>query len=181
VTWLVLQANLPLDSEAEIAELVAKSRIQLQGSKVLVDDRDVSSEIRTLEVTGKVSAIAALGDVRTALVAQQQQIGRHGGIVAEGRDMCTHVFPEAGVKIFLTATVDERARRRLAELRDRGETGITLSELAATIAERDHLDSTREIAPLQKAPTAVELVTDGMSIEEVVAQIVALYRAYLPE
>jgi pantoate ligase / CMP/dCMP kinase len=180
VTWLVLQADLPLNSEAEIAELVAKSRIELQGNQVLINGQDVSTEIRTLEVTSKVSAIAALGAVRTALVHQQQQIGRHGGIVAEGRDMCTYVFPEAGVKIFLTATVKERARRRLADLRAQGETKITLSELETTIAERDHLDSTREIAPLQKATDAVELVTDGLSIDQVVAQIVNLYHAHLP-
>jgi pantoate ligase / CMP/dCMP kinase len=180
VTWLVLQANLPFDREAEIAELVAKSHIQLQGNQVLINGQDVSAEIRSLEVTSKVSAIAALGAVRTALVQQQQQIGRQGGIVAEGRDMCTYVFPEAGVKIFLTATVGERARRRLADLRAQGETDITLSELEATIAQRDYLDSTREIAPLQKAPDAVELVTDGLSIKQVVAKIVAMYRAYLP-
>jgi pantoate ligase / CMP/dCMP kinase len=93
--------------------------------------------------------------------------------------MCTYVFPEAGVKIFLTATVAERARRRLADLRAQGETEITLSELETTIAERDRLDSTREIAPLQKATDAVELVTDGLSIDQVVAKIVAMYNAHL--
>jgi pantoate ligase / CMP/dCMP kinase len=121
-----------------------------------------------------------LGSVRTALVQQQQLIGGNGGIVAEGRDMCTHVFPDAGVKIFLTATVEERARRRLADLRASGELNITLAELAANIAERDYLDSTREIAPLKKAATATEIVTDGMSIDQVVAAIVQMYRDYLP-
>jgi pantoate ligase / CMP/dCMP kinase len=180
VTWLAINANIPFENAAAIAELVAKSCIQLRGSQVLINDQDVSTAIRTLEVTNKVSVIAALGAVRIALVQQQQQIGRNGGIVAEGRDMCTHVFPEAGIKIFLTATVGERARRRLADLRRQGETQITLAELEATIAQRDYLDSTRAIAPLQKAADAVELVTDGMAIEQVVAQIVAMYRAYLP-
>jgi pantoate ligase / CMP/dCMP kinase len=180
VTWLVLQAQLPLDSAAEIAELVAKSQIELQGDRVLINGQDISTEIRSLEVTSKVSAIAALGAVRTALVQQQQSIGRNGGIVAEGRDMCTYVFPDAGVKIFLTATVGERARRRLADLHANGEIDISLAELEASIAERDRLDSTRSIAPLKKAATATEIVTDGMSIEQVVAEIVAMYRAYLP-
>jgi pantoate ligase / CMP/dCMP kinase len=162
VTWLVLQAQLPLENAAEIAELVAKSQIELQGERVLVNGQDISTEIRSLAVTSKVSVIAALGSVRTALVQQQQSIGRNGGIVAEGRDMCTHVFPDAGVKIFLTATVEERARRRL-------------------VAERDYLDSTREIAPLKKAATATEIVTDGMSIDQVVAAIVQMYRDYFPE
>jgi pantoate ligase / CMP/dCMP kinase len=180
VTWLVLQAQLPLDSAAEIAELVAKSKIELQGDRVLINGQDISTEIRSLEVTSKVSAIAALGSVRTALVQQQQSIGRNGGIVAEGRDMCTYVFPDAGVKIFLTATVGERARRRLADLHANGDVDISLAELEASIAERDRLDSTRAIAPLKKAATATEIVTDGMSIEQVVAEIVAMYQAYLP-
>jgi pantoate ligase / CMP/dCMP kinase len=176
VTWLVLQAQLPLDSAAEIAELVAKSKIELRGDRVLINGQDISTEIRSLEVTSKVSAIAALGAVRTALVQQQQSIGRNGGIVAEGRDMCTYVFPDAGVKIFLTATVGERARRRLADLHANGEIDISLAELEASISERDRLDSTRAIAPLKKAATAIEIVTDGMSIEQVVAEIVNLYR-----
>jgi pantoate ligase / CMP/dCMP kinase len=180
VTWLVLQAQLPLDSAAEIAELVAKSKIELQGDRVLINGQDISTEIRSLEVTGKVSVIAALGSVRTALVQQQQSIGRNGGIVAEGRDMCTHVFPDAGVKIFLTATVGERAKRRLADLHANGEIDISLAELESSIAERDRLDSTRAIAPLKKAATATEIVTDGMSIEQVVAEIVAMYQDYLP-
>jgi pantoate ligase / CMP/dCMP kinase len=178
VTWLVLQAQLPLDSAAEIAELVAKSKIELQGDRVLINGQDISTEIRSLEVTSKVSVIAALGSVRTALVQQQRSIGRNGGIVAEGRDMCTYVFPDAGVKIFLTATVGERARRRLADLQANGEIDISLAELEASIAERDRLDSTRAIAPLKKAATATEIVTDGMSIEQVVAEIVDLYRTH---
>jgi pantoate ligase / CMP/dCMP kinase len=178
VTWLVLQAQLPLDSAAEIAELVAKSKIELQGDRVLINGQDISTEIRSLEVTSKVSAIAALGSVRTALVQQQQLIGGNGGIVAEGRDMCTYVFPDAGVKIFLTATVGERARRRLADLHANGEIDISLAELEASIAERDRLDSTRAIAPLKKAATATEIVTDGMSIEQVVTEIVDLYRTH---
>jgi pantoate ligase / CMP/dCMP kinase len=178
VTWLVLTAQIPLDSAAEIAELVAKSQIELQGDRVLINGQDISTEIRSLEVTSKVSAIAALGSVRTALVQQQQSIGRNGGIVAEGRDMCTHVFPDAGVKIFLTATVGERARRRLADLHANGDIDISLAELEASIAERDRLDSTRAIAPLKKAATATEIVTDGMSIEQVVAEIVGLYRKH---
>jgi pantoate ligase / CMP/dCMP kinase len=176
VTWLVLQAHLPLDGAAEIAELVAKSQIELQDDRVLINSQDISTEIRSLEVTSKVSVIAALGTVRKALVQQQQSIGRNGGIVAEGRDMCTHVFPDAGVKIFLTATVGERARRRLADLHANGDIDISLAELEASIAERDYLDSTRAIAPLKKAVTATEIVTDGMSIEQVVAEIVAMYR-----
>ena len=124
----------------------------------------------------KVSAIAALEAVRTALVKQQQAIGAKGGIVAEGRDMCTHVFPHAAVKIFLTASVAERARRRQQDLVDRGQANVDLVELERSIAERDEIDSTRSISPLQKAPDAVEIISDNMTIDEVVDLIVDLYQ-----
>jgi pantoate ligase / CMP/dCMP kinase len=176
VTWLVLQSQLDLDNEAAIADLIAQSQIELQGTQVLINGQDVSTAIRTLAVTSKVSVVAALGAVREALVKQQQAIGRSGGLVAEGRDMCTYVFPEAQVKIFLTATVGERARRRMEDLKNQGQADVNLQELEKMIADRDYLDSTRSIAPLQKAADAVEIVTDGMSIEQVVAQIVELYR-----
>lgn len=176
VTWLVLESGLGLDNEAEIADLIAQSQIELRGTQVVINGRDVSTAIRTMAVTSKVSVIAALGSVRTALVQQQQSIGRAGGLVAEGRDMCTHVFPDAQVKVFLTATVAERARRRLEDLKNQGQPVVDVLELEKTIAERDYLDSTRAIAPLKKAADAVEIVTDGMSIEQVVAKIVRLYR-----
>jgi pantoate ligase / CMP/dCMP kinase len=176
VTWLILESQLALDNEAEIADMIAQSQIELQGTQVFINGQDVSTAIRTLAVTSKVSVIAALGSVRTALVQQQQSIGRTGGLVAEGRDMCTHVFPDAQVKVFLTATVQERARRRLEDLKNQGQADVNLKELEKMIANRDYLDSTRSIAPLQKAADAVEIVTDGMSIDRVVAQIVDLYR-----
>jgi pantoate ligase / CMP/dCMP kinase len=176
VTWLVLQFQLALDNEAAIADLIAQSQIELQGTQILINGQDVSTAIRTLAVTSKVSVVAALGAVREALVKQQQAIGRSGGLVAEGRDMCTYVFPEAQVKIFLTATVGERARRRMEDLKNQGQADVNLQELEKMIADRDYLDSTRSIAPLHKAADAVEIVTDGMSIEQVVAQIVELYR-----
>jgi pantoate ligase / CMP/dCMP kinase len=176
IAWLVMEANLALDDEIEIAKLVSQSKIVLTGERVMVNNIDVTEAIRTLEVTSKVSAIAALGVVRAALVKQQQAIGATGGIVAEGRDMCTHVFPDARVKIFLTASVQERARRRQQDLRERGQGEVGLAELARSIAERDLIDSTREIAPLQKAADAVEIITDNLTIDEVVDRIVSMYR-----
>jgi pantoate ligase / CMP/dCMP kinase len=176
IAWLVLEANLALDDELKIARLVNEAKIVLTGDRVVVNGTDVTEVIRTPAVTGKVSAIAALGVVRAALVAQQQAIGANGGIVAEGRDMCTHVFPNAKVKIFLTASVPERARRRQQDLLDRGQGEVSLVELEHSIAERDRIDSTREIAPLQKAADAVEIVTDNLSIDEVVDRIVSMYR-----
>jgi pantoate ligase/cytidylate kinase len=177
IAWLVLEANLALDDEIEIAKLVDRAKIVLTGERVVINDVDVTQAIRTLEVTSKVSQIAALGVVRAALVKQQQAIGATGGIVAEGRDMCTHVFPDAEVKIFLTASVAERAKRRQQDLIDRGQGEVNLLELAQAIAERDEIDSTRTIAPLKKAVDAVEIITDNLTIEEVVDRIIKMYQA----
>ncbi len=175
IAWLVLEANLALDDELNIAELVSRAKIVLAGERVVVNGIDVTEAIRTQTVTSKVSAIAKLGVVRAELVKQQQAIGAQGGIVAEGRDMCTQVFPAAQVKIFLTASVAERARRRQQDLRDRGQGEVSLAELERSIAERDTIDSTREISPLKKAVDAVEIISDNLSIEEVVETIVAMY------
>ena len=175
IAWLVLEANLALDDELNIAELVSRAKIVLAGERVVVNGIDVTEAIRTQTVSGKVSAIAKLGVVRAELVKQQQAIGAQGGIVAEGRDMCTQVFPDAQVKIFLTASVGERARRRQQDLRDRGQGEVNLAELERSIAERDAIDSTREISPLKKAVDAVEIISDNLSIEEVVDAIVAMY------
>ena len=176
ITWLVLEAKLALDDEPNIAVLVDRAKIVLTKESVMVNDVDVTEAIRTLEVTSKVSTIAALGVVRAALVKQQQSIGTQGGIVAEGRDMCTQVFPQAQVKIFLTASVAERARRRQQDLRDRGQGEVSLAELAQSIADRDLIDSTREISPLKKAVDAVEIISDNLSIDEVVDAIVVMYQ-----
>ena len=175
IAWLVMEANLALDDELKIAALVDRAKITLTSDLVIVNDIDVTQAIRTPEVTSRVSAIATLGVVRTALVKQQQSIGAQGGIVAEGRDMCTYVFPNAKVKIFLTASVTERARRRQQDLINQGQSEVSLVELEQSIAERDEIDSTREIAPLRKAPDAEEIITDNLSIEQVVDRIVKLY------
>jgi pantoate ligase / CMP/dCMP kinase len=176
IAWLVMEANLALDDELSIAKLVSQAQIVLTGTQVVVNGMDVTTAIRSPEVTSKVSAIAALGVVRVELVKQQQAIGAQGGIVAEGRDMCTHVFPHAQVKIFLTASVQERARRRQQDLADSGQGEFSLEKLEQSIADRDLIDSTREISPLKKADDAIEIISDNLSIDEVVDRIVELYR-----
>jgi pantoate ligase/cytidylate kinase len=125
--------------------------------------------------------VAAHGCVREALTRQQQALGQRGGLVAEGRDIGTAVFPDAECKVFLTATVGERARRRARDLAERGFPVPPLAELEAQIAERDRLDSTRAVAPLLQAEDAAELVTDGMAIEAVIEALVALFRERVPE
>jgi pantoate ligase / CMP/dCMP kinase len=184
IAYLVLENNIDPQDEVAVAELVSTATIELippqdpgQSITVLANNVDVTQAIRTPTVTKQVSVVAAQAAVRQALLKQQQRLGEHGGLVAEGRDIGTHVFPDAALKIFLTATPAERARRRAKDLEAQGETQIDLEQLEAEIAERDRLDSTRAIAPLTKAADAVELITDGLTIDEVVAKIIQLFKA----
>lgn len=177
LTWLVLEAGVSVEDEAAIAELAARSSIQFlqpdgdRGQQVYLNDRDVTQIIRSPEVTANVSAVAKHPAVRHHLVEQQRHWGEKGGLVAEGRDIGTHVFPDAEVKIFLTASVQERARRRLQDLKDQGYGLVFQEELEAQIRERDRLDSTRKMAPLRKASDAIEVQTDGLTIEQVIQEI----------
>lgn len=182
IAYLVLAWDIDPQDEIAVAELVSTATIELkpspqpdQPTQVFANGRDVTSAIRTPEVTGQVSVVAAQAAVRESLVQQQQKMGETGGIVAEGRDIGTHVFPDAELKIFLTATPAERARRRAEDLAAQGHRDVDLIKLEAEITERDRLDSTRAISPLKQAIDAVELITDGMTIDQVVAQIIELF------
>jgi pantoate ligase/cytidylate kinase len=186
VTWWVQrQGGDPADA-AVVAPLLEGLDLQLSAGaggeqQVSVNGHDVTSAIRSPDVTAQVSVVAAHGCVREALTRQQQAMGERGGLVAEGRDIGTAVFPDAELKVFLTATVSERARRRALDLDQRGFEVPPLEDLEAQIAERDHLDSTREVAPLQMAADAVELITDGMTIDAVIQALVDLFRSRVPE
>ena len=149
--------------------------------QVVVNGEDVSNVIRSPEVTAAVSTVAAHPCVRRALTAQQKRMGVKGGLVAEGRDIGTAVFPDADLKVFLTATVAERARRRAIDLKERGFPVPQMQELEAQIAERDRLDSSRAEAPLVMADDAVELITDGMTIESVINALVMAFRSRVAE
>ncbi|QLE47340.1 bifunctional pantoate--beta-alanine ligase/(d)CMP kinase [Nostoc sp. C057] len=188
VTWLVLQKGIAIDDECAIAELTNLCKIELTPTQdlqssvqVWINGTDVTQVIRTIEVTSQVSAIAAQSAVRQALVKQQQSWGKKGGLVAEGRDIGTHVFPNAEVKIFLTASVSERARRRQEDFNKQGQSAINLEQLERDIAERDWKDSTRKVSPLQKAADAIEVQTDGLDVSEVTAQIVNYYQQRLSQ
>ncbi len=183
LTWLVLNSEISLDDEAGIAELVSQADLELVLSnhpeipvQVSVNGQDVTKAIRTQLVTRNVSAIAAQKVVRDQLLQEQRQWGEKGGLVAEGRDIGTHVFPNAELKIFLTASVSERARRRQQELMTQGQENIDFVQLQQEIQQRDNYDSDRAIAPLRKADDALELVTDGLTIEQVIEKIIQLYR-----
>lgn len=187
VTWRVLQAGIEPTDEVAVAELLADCEIRLganpsqggQPSRVWVNGEDVTQAVRTLTVTSQVSTVAAQPMVRQVLLRQQQGYGEAGGVVMEGRDIGTHVFPEAELKIFLTASVQERARRRQQDLANQNQPAISLEDLERAIDARDRKDSTRRVAPLRKAEGAIELVTDGLTIEQVVSKIVGFYRSAL--
>ncbi|PZO40852.1 MAG: cytidylate kinase [Pseudanabaena frigida] len=184
VTLAVLREGIDLRDRDKVKAIAAKSKIQLfanpiagQPMQVLLNGEDITSEIRTPEVTANVSAIAAQAPVREILVKQQQLIGNSGGVVMEGRDIGTHVFPDAEVKVFLTASAQERAKRRHADLIAQGQVAPDLATLEHEIQERDRKDSTRSHAPLIQAEDATLVNTDGLTIEEVVAAIVNLFEA----
>ncbi|WP_353931011.1 bifunctional pantoate--beta-alanine ligase/(d)CMP kinase [Okeanomitos corallinicola TIOX110] len=188
ITWLVLEKGISIDDECAIAELVNDCRIELTPSQniqfpvqVWINDHNVTQVIRTVEVTSQVSAIAAQSAVRKALVQQQQNWGQKGGLVAEGRDIGTHVFPDAEVKIFLTASVAERARRRHQDFSTQGQAEVSLEQLEQDIAARDYKDSTRTISPLRKAADALEVETDGLTPSQVAARIVSHYQDRLAQ
>ncbi|MDG2989831.1 bifunctional pantoate--beta-alanine ligase/(d)CMP kinase [Candidatus Synechococcus calcipolaris G9] len=181
VTWWCLQADIDLGDGVQVVEQVGNCQIKLHSTdpllppQVWINDQEVTESIRSQEVTAQVSRLAAIPEVRQRLVKQQQAMGAKGGIAAEGRDIGTHVFPDAGLKIFLTASPQERAKRRWQELQQQ-DTDISLDDLTRQIMERDYNDSQRAYAPFRKAADAIEVSTDGLTIEAVTEKIVHLYR-----
>jgi cytidylate kinase len=147
---------------------------------VLLDGEDVSDEIRTSRVTRAVSAVSSLAVVREAMVREQRKLGARGGVVLEGRDIGTVVFPDADLKVFLVAGLDARAGRRRKELRDRG-LDADEKTLRSEIEERDRLDSTRAASPLRRAVDAIVVDTSNLSIEEQVSRVLEYARDRMKE
>jgi cytidylate kinase len=143
--------------------------------RTLLDGEDVTDDIRRPDVTASVSAVSSYPRVREHLVRMQQQMGKEGGVVLDGRDIGTVVFPNADVKVFMIADINARAERRQAELSAQG-TRIDVSGLQQDLERRDHLDSTRDLSPLTKAPDAVEIDTSSMSIDDQVDRVLELVR-----
>jgi cytidylate kinase len=180
VTLLALEAGLLPARLADSAELATGMSLRLEGrpdglTRVFVGDREVSDEIRGPVVSENVSAVSAQPGVRAVLTKRQREEARKGNVVLEGRDVGTVVVPDAEVKVFLTASIEERARRRQAQLKEQG-VSQPLERLVADIKARDALDSSREVAPLRKAADAVEIDTTKMGIAKVVAAVATLAR-----
>ena len=174
VTWQALHEKADLDDGDALAELARRTQLKLvpdaQGIRVFANGREITDEIRSPEVTSKVSYIDKVPGVREAMVKLQREFGRAGRIVAEGRDMGTVVFPDAACKIYLDASVDARAGRRCQELRGRG-VDACLADVKRDIVARDAKTMQREIAPLRQADDAVRVDTTHLSVDEVVDEI----------
>lgn len=175
VAWKALQQGVSLDDAVRVGKLAEDSLIELVGpvdaTRVLLDGRDITAEIVTPEISQAASQVSAISSVRRALVARQQHIGRAGGVVMEGRDIGTKVFPNADLKIYLDATSDARAQRRFAEDSARGMAVASLERMKAEIEERDHRDKTRADSPLVQAADAVYVDSSALTIEQVVETI----------
>ena len=181
VTWAALQRGVALDDEQALKDLAESADIDVRlpskadgrTSDVLIDGQDVTWKIRLPEVEANVSVVSAYPGVRQALTVQQHRIGLRGRIVMVGRDIGTVVMPDADLKIYLDASIEERARRRYEEVRRRSEQA-SLEVILRGMRERDRIDSSRQLAPLRPAENAVILNSDGLDAREVLEEVLAL-------
>jgi len=181
ITWLALQRRLEIGDETAITALAEQAQIDVRPPSeddgraydVFADGQDITWEIRSAEVDANVSPVSAYAGVRKALSVQQRRIGTRGNVVMVGRDIGTVVLPEADLKIYLDASVEERARRRYDELRQRGE-AADYAHILAAMRKRDRIDSTRQVAPLRAAEDAYILCSDGLDADQVLERVKAL-------
>jgi len=159
------------DAEKKLDALLGKARIEFSGGRIMLDGRDISAEVGAPEIGESASRLSTLGAVRARMRELQRAAGARGGVVMEGRDIGTAIFPDAEFKFFLDASAEVRAERRYQELAARG-AAITREEVLAQLRERDRRDRGRELAPLKAAPDAIAVDASRMSVEEIVALMV---------
>ena len=178
VGWKAVYEGVPLDDESAVSALAQRAAIVVERGAVSIDGHDVTRAIRTPEMDKAATAVARLPKVREVLVGRQRALGVDGGVVMEGRDIGTVVFPSADVKIYLDASAEERARRRAT---DPAHSGSQAGEaaVAAAIQARDKADTTRAVSPLALAPDAVRIDTTEMPIEHVVRRVMDLVKQKL--
>lgn len=179
VTLYVLNEAVDLTSKESVVQALEQITIDFrynqesQKNETFLNGQNVEEEIRSMRVAGSVSQVAAIKEVRVAMVAQQQQMGKDRGVVMDGRDIGSVVFPEAELKLFMTASTEVRAKRRQAELREKGEE-VALDEIMKNLEERDRIDSTRDESPLIKVEDAIEVDTSNLLFEEQVQKVLDL-------
>jgi len=175
--YKALQLGIDLLDKTNLASLADNLKIDVQyknnEQRIILDGEDITESIRTPEISKAASAVAAIPEIRLKLVDIQRSIAKKVNVVMDGRDIGTYVLPDASVKIFLTASVEERAKRRYDELHNKG-INDSYADILKDIEERDYKDSTRAFAPLKKAKDAVEIDTTSMSIEEVIERILQI-------
>lgn len=178
IAYKALGLNISLEQEEEVSALAWSTEVQLDHSaarRVYCDGEDVTQAIREPEISRAVSRVASYPKVRERLVELQRQEAKRGGVVMDGRDIGTHVLPDAKLKVFLTASLDERARRRWLELERSGK-NLELEDVKEDMERRDRLDAERDVSPLMPAEDAVILDTTGLSVGDIVKQILDLVR-----
>ncbi len=175
LTWRAIKLSIDLEDEEELSQLAANTKIEFAppGDNVLVDGHDVTREIQDWQVEAGVSLVARVAGVRKVLVEQQRGLAQKGEIVMAGRDIGTTVLPHAELKVYLVASIEERARRRYLELVERGE-AADYEAILADLIRRDEIDSERPISPLQPAPEARIIDTDGLSADQVLSEILSM-------
>jgi cytidylate kinase len=176
LAWKALREGVDLQQESAVAQLGERAGFDLEGGRVAIDGEDVSRAIRTPEIDRAAAAVARLPAVRRVLVARQREMGAAGGVVMEGRDIGTVVFPDADVKIYLDASPEERAKRRANDPAHAGPSSRGITEVATALAERDRSDSTRADSPLLQASDAVHIETTGFAIDDVVEMVMDVVR-----
>ena len=175
VAWLALEEGVSSDDVAGLVAIASRPGLRADADTVYLDGRDLGAEIHRPEINRNLSAVSRVAEVRDAINRRQRRYAEGDGVVMAGRDIGTVVFPDARHKFFLTASLAERVRRRLAQKERRGE-HAGAAEMEREIAERDVADSTRLVAPLRPAPDAVVVDTDGLDLEQVVDLVVGRIR-----
>ena len=186
LSWYLIKEKINYENREELNSFLSDISITFQSvngskQKVIINDHNVTEKIRTQKISSIVSSIASVREIREFLVKEQRKIGEAGGIVAEGRDIGSKVFPNAELKIFLTATINERAKRRKNELETMGYGEIDFKKLKKDIEQRDFDDYNRKISPLVKAEDAIEIISDGYKINQVVEKILEIYLETIPK
>lgn len=175
ITYKCIKEDIDVNDIQRVVDLCSRTDVDFIDNYIYLDGQRLNEEIRTLQVSSRVSDVAKIPQVREFLLEKQREIGKRSDVILDGRDVGTHIFPDAKYKFFLNASAQERGRRRYQELIDKGQS-VVLEEIIEYIKKRDYIDSTREVAPLVKADDAIEVDTTSMTIDQVVTYISDMVR-----
>lgn len=180
VTFYLLENDININDLEKVKDALTKINIQFKndglGTRIFLNGRDIQDEIRQMYVSERVSPVAKISEVRTEMVKKQREIANGKGVVMDGRDIGTVVFPDAELKIFLTADVEVRSKRRYEELKNKGHK-VDYEEVKSNLVERDHIDSTREHSPLKKADDAIIVDNSNLNLEDQLVHVLGLVEA----